>query len=284
MSASNQIPPMWLRLIRIALGAIAFLMFYATLALFVQMPGVEEIWPWQGYSSQLSPLSFIFLSSIAASICAPLIWLAATGLLQAAAAGAIDLTIVFLGTTIYILVSRQSNLDNDRLLPAAFVMGVSAIINCSIFLYTRRLEVIDRRPLPKLIKYSFVLFGILLILVGTALVLVSPNVVPWDVTPEGSVIYGLIFLGASAYFVYALRNPFWENAVGPLLGFFAYDAILIVPFINRFSDVPDEQRLSLIIYTAVVTYSGLLSIYYLFINPETRFRKPQMLTTSQIEP
>jgi hypothetical protein len=45
---------------------------------------------------------------------------------------------------------------------------------------------------------------------------------------------------------------------------------LIVPFLTRLPTVADEQRLGLTIYTGVVIYSGLLAIYYLFINKTTR--------------
>ncbi|MBX3080792.1 MAG: hypothetical protein KF716_04100 [Anaerolineae bacterium] len=67
-------------------------------------------------------------------------------------------------------------------------------------------------------------------------------------------------------------DPSWHNAAGQLLGFLAYDVVLIVPFIQHFSDVIPEHRVSLIVYTTVVVGSALLAIYYLFIHPETRFR------------
>ncbi len=54
------------------------------------------------------------------------------------------------------------------------------------------------------------------------------------------------------------------------MGFLAYDVILIIPFLQRLPTISDELRVSLIIYLAVVTYSGLLAIYYLFIKPKTR--------------
>jgi hypothetical protein len=97
-----------------------------------------------------------------------------------------------------------------------------------------------------------------------------PNVLPWDISAEGSVVYGWIFLGASCYFIFAVLRPRWENAAGQLMGFLAYDIILILPFINHFSDVRPEHLTSLIIYTIVVVYSALLAIYYLFVAPATR--------------
>ena len=76
-------------------------------------------------------------------------------------------------------------------------------------------------------------------------------------------MHSISFMGCS-------RTPRWHNALGQLLSFLAYDAILIVPFIMLFGNVKPEFRLSLIIYTAVLIYSGAISIYFLFINRQTR--------------
>jgi hypothetical protein len=52
------------------------------------------------------------------------------------------------------------------------------------------------------------------------------------------------------------------------LGFLAYDLVLIIPFLQHFANVRPEMLLSLTIYTAVVSYSGLL----LFVHPPTRLK------------
>ena len=44
----------------------------------------------------------------------------------------------------------------------------------------------------------------------------------------------------------------------------------IGPFLKRLPDVPAEFQVELIVYTVVVTYSGLLAAYYLFFARETR--------------
>ena len=130
----------------------------------------------------------------------------------------------------------------------------------------------DDSPMPAPVRYSFALFAVVLFLVGTALVLKRPNIFPWVLSTELSVLYGWIFLGAMCYFIYGFFVPKWANAKGQLLGFLAYDLVLIVPYLSHFSKVSDELRLSLIIYVAVIIYSGLLAIYYLFINPSTRLQ------------
>ena len=47
--------------------------------------------------------------------------------------------------------------------------------------------------------------------------------------------------------------------------------VLIIPFIALFDTVQPERVINLIAYTAVLVYSGGLAVYYLFINPQTRF-------------
>jgi hypothetical protein len=84
-------------------------------------------------------------------------------------------------------------------------------------------------------------------------------------------MYGWIFLGAMLYFVYAVVYPVWGNARGQLIGFLAYDLVLIVPFLAHFRVVAPEMLSSLIIYTTVVSCSGLLAVYFLLVHPTTRF-------------
>jgi hypothetical protein len=111
-----------------------------------------------------------------------------------------------------------------------------------------------------------------LVVVGGLLVVGIPNIIPWTITPELSMLIGLMFLGAAAYFAFGVIEPRWENAGGQLAGFLAYDLVLIVPFLQRLPTVAEAQRLSLIVYTAVVIYSALLAISYLALNPATRMR------------
>jgi hypothetical protein len=144
------------------------------------------------------------------------------------------------------------------------------------------------RPAPRLVRWSFLVFVVALLVVGGRLVWKQPNVIPWTITPELSVVAGWIFLGAAAYFVYALLRPCWVNSAGQLAGFLAYDAILIVPFLTRLPTVAPEHRAGLIVYTLVVTYSGLMALYYLLIHPATRVwggsqASPQPFTGGAVE-
>jgi hypothetical protein len=48
---------------------------------------------------------------------------------------------------------------------------------------------------------------------------------------------------------------------------------LIVPFIQHFKTVRPDLWVNLVIYVAVIAYSGGLALYYLFVKRETRLRR-----------
>ena len=108
-----------------------------------------------------------------------------------------------------------------------------------------------------------------LFLAGGALLLKAP-IFPWALNPDSSVIFGCIFIGDAFYFLYGLLRPHWQNAFGQLLSFLAYDLVLIGPFLALFNTVESERLVNLIAYTAVLLYSSILAIYFLFLKPKTR--------------
>jgi hypothetical protein len=239
-----------------------------TVLLISKSPLARSIWPWS-YTT-LSELSYFFLASITIAIAAPIIWIGLSGELAAAGGGAIDLCLSFAGSGIFMLQSYAIN-QNPRLITGFIFCAVMCASMVVVYLATRRLTYVDQRPLPRPIYYSFAFFVVALTIAGGLLVLKQP-VFPWRLSGEASIIYGWIFLGAATFFAYSLYRPYWSNAAGNLQGFLAYDLVLIVPFVQRFADVEPQYRLSLVIYTSVVIFSGVLAIYYLFINRETRWR------------
>jgi hypothetical protein len=139
----------------------------------------------------------------------------------------------------------------------------------------------DARPVPAIVRISFIFFMLNLMIAGTLLVLKQPNVFPWQLTPQQSVLYGWIFLGAAGYFLYGVLRPVWSNARGQLLGFLAYDLILIGPFIALFFGEEPFLLPNLVYYIAALIYSGGLGVYYLFLNPETRISFKPLPTRTQ---
>lgn len=223
-----------------------------------------DLWPWAD-----SRLSHVFISSILASTGAPLIWLGLSGELGASAAGALNLTVTYTGLTAYLGWLYVDQNDTQLLLAAAFT-AVGAAANVGIYLWTRTIPIRDPRPLPRAVRFSFALFVAILIPVSVALMLQAEHVFPWPLNPQSSVVYGLIFLGASVYFAHTLVRPSWHNATGQLIGFLAYDLVLIGPYLDHLSAVADDHRASLYVYLAVIVFSGGLATYYLFVNGATR--------------
>ena len=124
--------------------------------------------------------------------------------------------------------------------------------------------------MPGPLKISFWVFIASLFLSGMALILQAP-IFPWALNRDTAVVFGCIFLGDAFYFLYGMFRPNWHNALGQLLSFLAYDLVLIIPFIGLLNTVAPERYINLLVYTAVLIYSGGLAVYYLFINPQTRF-------------
>jgi hypothetical protein len=153
-----------------------------------------------------------------------------------------------------------------------FACVFGALFGLGLFLWSVRLRMDNTPPMPGLVRWSFLIFIIALLIVAVRMILNEPNVLPWMITPELSAAIGWMFLGAAFYFAYALLRPSWLNSAGQLIGFLAYDVVLIVPFLTRLPTTVPEFRIGLTIYTAVVVYSGLLAAYFLFLHKPTRLR------------
>lgn len=253
--------------------------FVLAVGFYFRVSWLEDFWPWSGggyYGNvgDLTQLSFYFVSSVMAAIALPNVWLGLSGEFAAITGGALNLGVAFTGITLYMLQDYNTS-ENNRLLTSAVVLGTGAITSVVLVLWARRLPYKDQRATPLPVRAAFGFFTIVLIIVGGMLVTKRPDTFPWTLRDEVSVVYGWIFLGAAVYFGYGVLVPKWHNACGQLLGFLAYDIVLILPFIDHFDVARGAQRTSLILYTAVVVSSALLAVYYLFVYPRTRLWRPQ---------
>ncbi len=235
--------------------------FFAV-AFILQLRFATRLWPF-AYTNQMG---FLFIASIFAAAAASTLWCIAAREDGALAGVALDYMLIFAPTGIFVFQIAR----NNSLILFGIVCVIGALFGLGMFLWSRRIPIRDPRPMPRLIRAAFIFFIIALVIVGVQMVLKVPNIMPWSITTQASVIYGWFFLGAAAYFAYGLLRPGWHNAAGQLAGFLAYDVVLIVPFLQRLPTIEPGLRLNLIIYTLVVALSGLLAIYYLFINPQTR--------------
>lgn len=224
-----------------------------------RVPVVTQFWPWPD-----GPLSYLFIGSILAAVSAAAVWIGWSGELGALPAGSLNIVVIAVASAIYFF-----QLDGSRVLLYGWISILIALVSGIAFFWSRGLSLRDARATPFPVRVSFGVFVGALLLAGGALVLGQP-IFPWKLNPDSSVIFGCIFLGDAFYFLYALLVPRWHNAKGQLLSFLAYDLVLIVPFLGLFRTVEAGYRLSLIMYVAVLLYSGGLAVFYLFFNKSTQ--------------
>jgi hypothetical protein len=253
------------RTIRLSLLVFGGVLLILTAGFFLQAPWATGLWPVRS-----GRLSNIFVSSILIAIAAPVIWIAIADERRALAGGAINIAVTSAGMA-FAAFGFFGRSNSGAMLAFAIAATVIAVSSVIIFFYNYRTPFRDQRLTPVVVRLAFAAFAIILALVGYALVSGRPYTFPWPTGRENAVFYGYIFLGAMCYFIYGLVFPRWGNARGQLLGFLAYDLILIVPFVRYFDSVSSIFRTSLVIYATVVTVSGLLAIYFLFLHPATRF-------------
>lgn len=255
-----------IKTVRYVLFLISAIQLFFAFAFFQQLPVAVNLWPFPG----TTPLTFIFISSIFAAAAAATLWATVSENYGALAGIGLDYLGILLPVAILSFQLAASS-QNSQMTGYGVVCLFGVGFGLALWWWSRRAPLKDTtRPVPRPVWWSFIVFIVALLIVSTRLILKVPDSIPWTITPELSVVIGCMFLGAAFYFIYALARPGWWNAAGQLCGFLAYDLVLIVPFLTRLPTAKPEHRLGLIIYTAVITYSGLLAIYYLFVHKTTR--------------
>jgi hypothetical protein len=251
-------------MIRGLLAIVGIAMIGLSVSFFTEQPWAVQMWPWEDKS-----LSFAFVAAMQAAIAAAMIWIAITGELGVIVAGALNLLVMMSGLAIYL--GSQALITGQAIfITYTTVCAVFALFNLWLLLWARRIPIRDPRPLPGFVRFSYVIFVLALFTVGIALILQTPNVLPWYVEGPTSVVLGWMFLGDAFYFLYALLQPRWVGASAQLWSFLAYDLVLLAPFFSRFPIIAPEYRNSLIVYTLVLLYSAILAIYFFLINRSTR--------------
>jgi hypothetical protein len=233
------------------------------LAFIFQVPAVTRLWP----LSYTNATTFIFIGSIFAAAAASTLWCLIANEYGALAGVALDYILIFGPTAIFALQTAGSNM---RLRNFGLVGAAVVLVGVGMLLWSSRIPIRHQQPVPRTVYIAFILFVIALVIAGGLMVTKYPDVLPWDVPIQGQIIYGWFFLGAAAFFAYGILRPSWHNAGAQLAGFLAYDLVLIVPFLRMLATIPPDRLVGLLIYIAVVSFSGLLAIYYLFVNPATR--------------
>jgi hypothetical protein len=248
----------------LALAALANLGLAAGFA--TQAAWAVQLWPWE-----TGRLSHLFLSAMLAAIGVAAAWIAASGEAGSLPAGFLNLTVTLGGIAGYLLVAAPEH----RILGVA--VGVVALCNLGLLLLSRRLPAPEVDPLPALVRVSYVVFAVVLLAVGSALILRADGIMPWPLDPHTSVVFGWIFFGDAFYFAYAVARPHWGSARAQLWSFLAYDAVLLVPLAAHLRNVDPDLLPNLVVYLAVLVYSAVLAVYYLIVNPRTRGWRTQPL-------
>jgi hypothetical protein len=215
------------RSLRITSLAVGILLLVFTIGFVFQLPWAIRLWPWPD-----SRLSYLFVGSILAAITVAMVWIGWIGEWGALPAGTLNIFVIAVTTTIFFLLLYFQG--NHPMLLLYGVIGILiAFASGSAFLWSRRIPLYERYPTPLIVRFSFGIFLLVLILAGGALIFRLP-IFPWPLNPDSSVIFGCIFIGDAFYFFYGLLYPRWHNARGQLLSFLAYDLVLIFPFLSFF--------------------------------------------------
>jgi hypothetical protein len=252
------------RSLPLALGATAIAAAALAIGFASQASWATGMWPFE-----TGRLSNFFLAAILAAIAVSTLWVSATRDWGALRASALFPFLALSAIAVYLVVQQASG-AHSGLVPFAIGTTLAATYALALMLAGARVELQHRRPLPRLIRVSFVVFAAVLATAGVALTAGADDVIPWPVGEESLVIFGFVFLGAAASYLCGALRPVWGYAYAPLLGFLAYDVLLLPPLVGHFSDVSPDQRASLILYVGALLYSAALASYYLLIRRDTR--------------
>jgi hypothetical protein len=230
---------------------------------FFQQSWATSLWPVPD-----TRLSYAFIAAILAGGAAPLIWIALAEQFGGLTGYGLSFGILYggmaLAALLYFIRSQTFAFGGF-----ALVIGIMAALGFFLFINTRR-NIVDSQPTPRIVRLAFLVEVLVLAGAGVLLLLQVPNTLPWTVPPESSVLYGWVFLGLAFYYLYAVLNPQWVHALGPLLGFLVYDLVLFSPLFARFGDLQPEHIFGQIAASFIILFSAALGIYYVFINPATR--------------
>src|SRR5271169_5688714 len=152
-----------------------------------QIPIATATWPWPD-----GRLSYLFIGSILAAVSVAMLWIGWAGEWGALPAGSLNVLVIAATTTVYFFYLSANGRPDLMLYSIAGILSV--IASGVAFLWSQKIPLNDERPTPLLVRISFGVFIVALVLAGGALVLRIP-VFPWEVKPDSSVVFGCIFLG-----------------------------------------------------------------------------------------
>ncbi len=252
-----------MRSLKVVLLAVGGVQLIIAAGFFFQQGWATALWPVPD-----TPLSYAFIAAILAGGAAPLIWMGLAGELAGLTGYGMSFGIMYAGMALAALLFYL-RMQQTSLLGFALVIGTAAALCLFLFFRTRN-TVEASQPTPLIVRLAFMLEVLVLAGAGLLLLLKVPNTLPWNLSGESSVLYGWVFLGLAFYYLYAVLNPQWIHAIGPLLGFLVYDLVLFSPLFARFGNLQPQHVLGQVTASFIIIFSAALGLYFLFINPATR--------------
>ena len=262
-----------MRSIKSVLVLVGILQLILAAGFFFQQPWATSLWPVPD-----TRLSYAFIAAILAGGAAPLIWIGLSEQFGGLTGYGLSFGIMYTGMALAALLFYL-RMQQPALLWFALIIGVAAALCMTLYFRTRD-HVQDSQPTPQIVRFAFIAEVLVLAGAGILLLLKVPNTLPWNLSPESSVLYGWVFLGLAIYYLYAVLKPQWIHALGPLLGFLVYDLVLFSPLFARFGSLQPEHILGQVAASAIIIFSAALGVYYLFVNPATRLGARSVLRRS----
>lgn len=230
-------------------------------ALVLAWPGASlpAGWPWSG-----GLLAEAFVASVLAAVAVPMLWAAWHGRLAVTVPGFVHVATMAGGFALV--------LGNGPSGYAAAAGVALAIAGASLLahLWVRGEPASDARRLPASLAGWSMLYVAILLVAGSALLRGTPGVMPWPVTAQASQIYGWVFIAAAWSFAYPLLTRRVEHVQVGLIGFLAYDLVLVPPFALHLPKVAPALHTSLVLYLTALVASLAVSVWYLAFSRATR--------------
>ena len=273
-----------MRLGRVICGLAAVAMAVAGWGLYHRADWAMALWPWDA-----AEMTFVFFASIAAAIAVPLARVAIRGDLAVLAPILLQLLVAALAMGIALTIEGARTDDGQMKWLAGGLLGTAGVLVFPLR-WLWRTTPRDRRRTPGAIRAAFAGFVLVLVGGGSALIARVDNVMPWEIAPITSTVFGLIFWGSALLFTINLVRPYWAYGEVVLASFFAYDLVLIIPYLQMFNDddavgsdgmyggmygygstAPDAvNERGLVIYLIVIGVSGALAVWSLLLQRRTR--------------
>jgi len=248
----------WLRRLLAGVGALAGLA-----AVVLAWPGalLPAGWPWSG-----GALAEAFVASVLAAVALPMLWAAWHGRLAVTAPGFLHVATMAGG---FALVLGSAAAGYAGAAVVALLVAVGSVL---LHLWARGEPPSDDRRLPPMLRFWCAAYVAILLVAGSALLRVTPGVMPWPVSPDASRTYGWVFIAAAWSFVYPLVTRRVEHVQVGLLGFLAYDVVLIPVFAQHLPVVQPALHTSLVLYLTALVASLAVSVWYLARSRATRLQ------------